>query len=81
MPSPDDYLPIRETKTAADPQAVVEAIQECHDADLAVYPIGGGTSLGYGVPPSKEGVALSLAPLDRVLDYRQRILPLAVDGL
>jgi glycolate oxidase FAD binding subunit len=36
---------------------------------MAVYPIGGGTSLDFGLPPRAEGIGVSLAKLNQIVDY------------
>ncbi|HBI45181.1 MAG TPA: hypothetical protein DDY78_20345, partial [Planctomycetales bacterium] len=38
----------------------------------AVYPIGGGTMLGLGLPPARPGWAVDLRSLNRVIDYPAR---------
>ena len=38
----------------------------------ALYPLGGGTQLGLGMPPTKPGVAVDLRGLDQVIDYPAR---------
>ena len=46
----------------------------------AVYPIGGGTMLDYGLPPSRPGVRLSTAMLNRVVDYPAEDLTITVEA-
>jgi len=75
-----DYLPIRETVAATGQASVVETIRACHDSDTPIYPVGGGTSLGYGVPPSREGIGLALTGLDRVIDYPARDMTITVEA-
>lgn len=46
---------------------------------LAVAPAGAGARLGWGTPPSRLDVVLSLARLDRVLAYEPADLTLSVE--
>jgi glycolate oxidase FAD binding subunit len=49
-------------------------------AGLAVVPAGGGIRLGWGAPPRRVDVLLSLARLDRVLAHEPADLTLSVEG-
>ena len=69
MTTATEILPLRETVTPADEAGVGEAVRDAYGADTPVYPIGGGTGLDYGVRPSRPGIGLSLAKLNRVVDY------------
>ena len=46
---------------------------------LAVVPTGGGTRLGWGAPPRRLDVLLSLARLDRILAHEPADLTLSVE--
>ena len=46
----------------------------------AIYPIGGGTALDYGRPPSTPGVALQTTRWNRVVDYPARDLTITVQA-
>ena len=48
---------------------MADAVRDAWQSGTPVYPIGGGTSLDYGVRPTQPGLGLSLARLDRVVDY------------
>jgi glycolate oxidase FAD binding subunit len=53
----------------------------CAAADQkAVYPLGGRTMLGLGLPPSKPGVAVDLRSLDHVIDYPARDMTITVQA-
>jgi glycolate oxidase FAD binding subunit len=69
MATTSEILPLTETIAPADEAAVAEAVHHATEAGTPIYPIGGGTSLHYGVRPSKPGAGLSLAKLNRVIDY------------
>jgi glycolate oxidase FAD binding subunit len=55
-------------------------VRELVAGGQAIYPIGGGTDLDYGTPPSKPGVALSLEKLNHVVDYPIRDLTITVEA-
>jgi glycolate dehydrogenase FAD-binding subunit len=46
----------------------------------ALYPVGGGTMLDYGLPPTKPGTAVDLRGLDRVIDYPARDMTITVQA-
>ena len=73
-------LPLTETITPADSAAVAEAVRAAASSGTPVYPIGGGTSLAYGVGPSEPGLKLSLAGLDRIVDHQARDLTITVEA-
>jgi glycolate oxidase FAD binding subunit len=75
----DDFgpLPLRRPATVAD---LGETIREAAAAGQAVYPLGGGTMLGRGLPPTKPGVAVTTARLDQILDYPARDMTVTVQA-
>ncbi len=46
----------------------------------ALYPVGGRTMLGLGLPPTCPGVVLDLRRLDRVIDYPARDMTITVQA-
>jgi glycolate oxidase FAD binding subunit len=46
----------------------------------AIYPIGGGTELGLGNPPTKPGVAADMRGLDQVIDFPARDMTITVQA-
>ena len=46
----------------------------------AVYPLGGGTSLDFGLPAAQPGIGFSLAGLNRVVDYPARDMTITVEA-
>lgn len=76
----DPILPLTETVTPADQAAVAEVIRSASEAGTPVYPIGGGTSLHYGARPTRQGLGLSPAGLNRVVDYPARDLTITVEA-
>jgi glycolate oxidase FAD binding subunit len=59
---------------------LASAIEECFETSTPVYPIGGGTSLDFGLPATQPGVGLSLAKLNRVVDYPARDMTITVEA-
>jgi len=77
---PNQILPLTETITPADQAAVAEVIRSASETGTPVYAIGGGTSLHYGACPTQPGLGLSLAGLNRVVDYPARDLTITVEA-
>ncbi|HEV3417127.1 MAG TPA: FAD-binding oxidoreductase, partial [Pirellulales bacterium] len=69
-----------DTISPADQPAVATAIAGAFADGTPVYPVGGGTSLGYGLPAARPGIELSLAKLDRVIDYPARDMTITVEA-
>ena len=76
----NDNSHITETLTPADHAAVAEAVRNTSANDMAVYPSGGSTMLDYGVKPTRPGIGLSLAKLNRVIDYPAADLTITVEA-
>ncbi len=73
-------LPLTETVTPADEAAVAERLWQAHADGTPVYPIGGGTALDYGVRPTRPGLGLSLAEMNRVVDYPADDMTITVEA-
>lgn len=80
MATVTERLPLSETLSPPDPAAVAGAVREAFAAGTPVYPIGGGTSLDYGLPATQTGLGLSLAGLNRVIDYPARDMTITVEA-
>ncbi len=74
-----DGLPLSETHTPLDQAGLVAIVADAHSSGTAVYPIGGGSSLDYGLPASQPGIGVSLARLNRVIDYPARDMTITVE--
>ena len=57
-------MPVERPATVAE---VCDVVRRCAADGTAIYPVGGGTLLDYGTPPSRSGIALSTAKLDQVI--------------
>jgi glycolate oxidase FAD binding subunit len=55
-------------------------VRRAASAGTALYPVGGGTMLDYGLPPAKPGEAVDLRGLDRVIDYPARDMTITVQA-
>jgi glycolate oxidase FAD binding subunit len=75
----DDFgpLPLRRPASVAE---LADSVREVASAGQAVYPLGGGTLLGRGLPPTRPGVAVSTARLDQVLEYPARDMTVTVQA-
>jgi glycolate oxidase FAD binding subunit len=65
------------------PRTVSEVGNELRRAvatDEAVYPVGGGTMLEYGLPPARPGRVIDLRPLNQVIDYPARDMTITVQS-
>jgi glycolate oxidase FAD binding subunit len=67
------------------PVAVPESVAELSDLGRraaaegqALYPLGGRTMLGLGLPPARPGLAVDLRRLDQVIDYPARDMTITV---
>ena len=54
-------FPLTETITPAQQADVADAVRSAAAKGAAVYPLGGGTMLDYGVKPNRPGIGLSLS--------------------
>ncbi len=73
----DDFgpLPVERPRSAAE---AGELVRKAVAAGQGVYPVGGRTQIGLGLPPTKPGVALDTRGLDAVLDYPARDMTVTV---
>jgi glycolate oxidase FAD binding subunit len=80
MKSSAQILPLTETVAPADEAAVAALVQNACRRHTAVYPIGGGTSLDYGLRPTRPGIGLSSAGLNRLIDYPAADMTITVEA-
>jgi glycolate oxidase FAD binding subunit len=72
-------LPIKTIHAPADQGELATIVAEAHRTNTPLYPIGGGTSLDFGLPARAPGEGLSLAKLSRVVDYPARDMTVTVE--
>jgi glycolate oxidase FAD binding subunit len=80
MPAVASPLPLTESQTPADQAALAAALAAAHARGTAVYPIGGGTSLDFGLPATTPGIGLNTTQLSRVIDYPARDMTVTVEA-
>ena len=62
---PEDF-PVDETIEIKEATEVATVISDAFQRDQAIYPIGGGTALGWGLPATRPGTGLLLNGMQRV---------------
>lgn len=75
-----DILPVRQVVAPQSVDELVALMGDCYRAGTPVYPSGGGTSLDYGLIPRQQGLGISLAGLNRVVDYPARDMTITVEA-
>jgi glycolate oxidase FAD binding subunit len=67
----DDFGPLTVERPRS-AEEVGQLVCRAAAAGQGVYPLGGRTQIGLGLPPTKPGVAIDVRGLDAVLDYPAR---------
>jgi glycolate dehydrogenase FAD-binding subunit len=75
-----DLLPINDTLRPASQDELAVAVREAFESGTPLYPVGGGTSLDFGLPAKAPGQGLSLSKLNRVIDYPARDMTVTVEA-
>jgi glycolate oxidase FAD binding subunit len=70
-------MPVVRPASAAE---VGEIVRRCAADGTAIYPVGGGTMLDYGLPPARPGLAVDLRSLDRVIDFPASDMTITVEA-
>jgi glycolate oxidase FAD binding subunit len=73
-------LPLSDTITPADQAELVQTMREAFADGTPIYPMGGRTSLRFGLPPRDIGIGLSLGGLKRIVDYPSRDMTITVEA-
>ena len=73
-------LPLEETVQPTDVGGVIDAIHAAGGKKRAIYPLGGRTSLDFGLTPTRPGIGLDVTALDRVVDYTPRDMTIVVEA-
>lgn len=73
-------LPLTRTCQPSSLDEVAALLAEAYAGRTAVYPLGGETSLDYGLPAKVDGWGLSLAGMRRVVDYPARDMTVTVEA-
>jgi glycolate oxidase FAD binding subunit len=59
---------------------VAEAVRAAYEASRAVFPLGGGTALDFGIAATTPGQTLNLSGLNRIVDYTPRDMTIIVEA-
>ena len=73
-------LPITETYAPTTAQELCDTLRAAHDSTTPVYPCGGSTVLGYGLPVKQPGWNVSLADMNQLIDYPARDMTVTVEA-
>jgi glycolate oxidase FAD binding subunit len=75
----DDYGPLemRRPDSVAD---LAEMVGQAAISGTAIYPMGGRTKLGLGMPPCRAGLALDLRSINRIVDYPARDMTITLEA-
>jgi glycolate oxidase FAD binding subunit len=73
-------MPLVRPASAAEVAEVAEVVRRAAAEGTAVYPVGGGTMLDYGLPPARPGLAVDLKALDKVIDFPARDMTITVEA-
>lgn len=68
-------LPLLQPGTVAE---LGECVRRAAADGQAIYPVGGGTRLGLGLPPTRPGIALHTTGLQNVIDFAARDMTVTV---
>jgi len=75
-----DRLPLLETHTPATVEELTQLVRDAADRQLALYPMGGGSSLELGLPAKRPGFGVSLTGLADTIDYPARDLTITAQA-
>lgn len=77
-----EFAPLSLTSTAAPatPEELTALVRDALHNGTPLYPVGGATSLNYGLPPKQPGIGVVLTGLDRVIDFPARDLTVTVEA-
>ncbi len=78
--NPLEALPIKEIVSPATQDELRDIVHDSFESTRPLYPIGGSTSLDFGLPAKAEGRGLSLAKLNRVVDYPARDMTVTIEA-
>ncbi len=79
FPWPPDLTP-EPPLTPASAAEVGDAVRRAAADGAALFPLGGRTQLGLGLPPERPGRAVDLRRLDQVIDYPARDMTITVQA-
>jgi glycolate dehydrogenase FAD-binding subunit len=74
-----DGLPLSVERPSSTSE-LAELVRRAQSSKEAIYPLGGRTMTGLGLPPTKPGFGVDLRGLDRVIDYPARDMTITVEA-
>ncbi|MCP4193060.1 MAG: FAD-binding oxidoreductase [Planctomycetaceae bacterium] len=80
MTTSTSNLPISDIIEPTSVPELVDVIRDACDRKEAIYPIGGGTSLNYGLPARQAGSALHMQGISRIIDYPAGDMTITVEA-
>jgi glycolate oxidase FAD binding subunit len=80
MPNVVETMPLTQAVSPADQAGVAEAVRAAYEASEPIYPLGGRTSLDYGVLPTREGRGLDLTGMSKIVEYTPRDMTILVEA-
>jgi glycolate oxidase FAD binding subunit len=78
--SNSEGLPTNGTLVPTTQDELAACVHKAFESETPLYPVGGGTSLSFGIPAKAPGKALSLAGLNRIVDYPARDMTVTVEA-
>lgn len=78
--APPKTLPLTETYAPAAQADLAETVRAAGASKTPIYPLGGGTALGYGLAGKTPGWGLATTSLNKVVDYPARDLTITVEA-
>src|SRR5438034_10321188 len=75
-----ELLPIKDVLAPETQDELAVAMRAAFETGTPLYPIGGGTSLQFGLPAKSSGRGLSLEKLNRIVDYPARDMTVTVEA-
>jgi glycolate oxidase FAD binding subunit len=73
-------LPLTDILVPADVAQLHDMVRGCGARRTVMYPLGGQTSLDFGLPATQPGVGISLSEVRRVIDYPARDMTITVEA-
>ena len=64
-----EFLPVTQVFEPESADEICQLVRAAVEQATAIYPIGGGTSLNYGLPARTDGIGISLRMMDQIVDY------------
>jgi glycolate oxidase FAD binding subunit len=78
--NPEQLLPIKSRLEPSSASELAAAVRNAYETATPLYPVGGGTSLYFGLPAKEQGQGLSLLGLNRIIDYPARDMTITVEA-